>query len=75
MQGADQIVMAFLSLVVDRRPALDHADEPCRVEALALAGGAPELLGEGERSAPVAIGHARERGAGVVVEGGGGGAP
>ena len=53
--------MAVLRLVVDRRAALHDLLQFGGVEFLVLAGGAPDFLGQRERGAAVAIGHADER--------------
>ena len=68
VQGRYQIVVAVLALVVDRRPALDNALQPVRIEHLAFARRAPDFLGKGQRGAAVAIGHADERDPRLLVE-------
>ena len=51
--------MAVLRLVVDRRAALHDLLQFGGAEFLVLAGGAPDFLGQRERGAAVAIGHAQ----------------
>ena len=68
VQRADQIVVAVLLLVVDRRAALHHLLQGGGVENLAGARGTPDLLGQRQRGAAVAVGHADQRGACFVVE-------
>ena len=68
VQRADQIVVAVLRLVVDRRAALHDLLQGGDVEDLAGAGGAPNLFGERERGAAVAVGHADQRSARLVIE-------
>ena len=63
MQRRDQIVMAVGRLVVDRRAALQDLLQLRGVENLVLARGTPDLLGERQRRAAVAIGHAHQHGA------------
>ena len=60
--------MAVLALVVDRGASLDDLLQGRGVEHLAVAGGAQHVFGEGERGATVAVGHARQHGAGLGVE-------
>ena len=60
--------MALLRLVVDRRAPLHDFGEPGGVEALAFARGAPDFLGERQCGAPVAVGHADQRGASIGVQ-------
>src|SRR5262249_30200242 len=69
VQGADQVVVAVLLLVVDRRAALRHLLQFRRVECLALARRSPHLLGERERRAAVAVGHADQGLARLGIEG------
>ncbi len=60
--------MAVLRLVVDRRAALHDFGQAGRVEGFARPRGAPHLLGERKRRAPVAVRHADQRRAGLGVE-------
>ncbi len=60
--------MPFLRLVVDRCAALYDLRQTGGIEALARPGGAPQLLGQGESGATVAVGHTHQRGAGIDVE-------
>ena len=68
VQCADQIVVAVLRLVVDRRAPLHDLLQLGGVKNFAFAGGTPDFLGKRQRGAAVAVGHADERGACVVVE-------
>ena len=60
--------MAVLRLVVDRRAPLHHLLQLRGVEGLARARSTPDLLGERERRAAVAVRHAHQRGARIFVE-------
>ncbi len=68
VQGRDQVVVAVLALVVDGGAALDDAGEPLRIEDLTRTGGAPDLFGERQGSAAIAVGHADEAGTGIGIE-------
>jgi hypothetical protein len=57
-----------LALVVDRRAALDDALQALGVECLARRSRPPGLLGQRERGTPVAIGHAHQHRARLLVE-------
>ena len=57
MQRADQIVMALLRLIIDRRPPLHDRDQHGRIEDFPRVGGAPRLFGEAQGGAAIAIGH------------------
>ena len=60
--------MPLLPLVVDRRAALDDLLQLLGVEDLAGLGRAPDLFGQGQHRPAVAIRHAHERGARLLVE-------
>ena len=60
--------MAVLALVVDRRAALHDALQPFGVEHLAGLCRAPDLLGQRQRRAAVAVGHAQEHRPRLLVE-------
>jgi len=68
MQRADEIVMAVLLLVVDRRAPLHDILQRHRVENLPRARRAPDFFSERERGAAVAVGHANQRSARLFVE-------
>ena len=68
MQGGDEIVVAVLRFVVERRAALHDLLQLRGVEGLVLAGGAPDFLRQRERGAAVAVGHADELRARFRVE-------
>ena len=68
MQRADQIVMAVLGLVVDRRTTLHDILQRRGIESLRCPRGAPDFFGESERGAPVAVRHANERSARLAIE-------
>ncbi len=68
MQRRDQVVVALLRLVVDRRAPLHHRDQPGRVERLAVARRAPDFFGQRQRGAAVAVGHLDQRRARRRVE-------
>ena len=68
MQRRDQIVVAVLALVVDRRAPLHDPLQPFRVEHLAGLCRAPDFFGQRQRRAAVAIGHAQEHRPRLLVE-------
>ncbi len=68
MQRRNQIVVPVLRLVVDRRAPLDHFDQLRRLEYFARARPPPDLLGECQYRAAVAIGHADQGRARLLVE-------
>ena len=60
VQGADQVVVGFLRLVVERRPLLQKRRQPGRRHRpLVLELG--ELLGQADQVAAVAVGHGEQR--------------
>src|SRR5262249_48457039 len=61
VQCADQIVVAILRLVVDRRASLHDLLQFGRAEDFILACGSPDLLGQGQRGTTITVGHALER--------------
>ena len=68
MQRRDQVVMAVGRLVVDRRAALQDLLQLHGIEDLAPARGAPDLFGQRQRGAAVAVGHPHQHGAGLGIE-------
>ena len=68
MQRRDQIVVAVGRLVVDRRPPLQDLLQLRGIEDLAFARGAPDLFGEGQRGAAVAVGHPHQHGARLRIQ-------
>ena len=68
MQRRDQIVMAVGGFVVDRRAALQDLLQLRGVEDLVLARGAPDLFGERQRGAAIAIGHPHQHRARLRIE-------
>lgn len=60
--------MAVGGFVVDRRAALQDVLQLGGVKDLVLAGGAPDLFGERQRGAAIAVGHAHEHGARFRIE-------
>ena len=60
--------MAVGGLVVDRRAALQDLLQLRGVEDFVLARGAPDLFGERQRGAAVAIGHPHQHGARFRIE-------
>ena len=68
VQRADEIVVAFMGLVVDRRTTLHDVGERRRVEVVIRSRSAPNFLGQGQDGAAVAIGHAQHRVARVGIE-------
>ena len=68
MQRRDQVVVAVGRLVVDRRAALQDVLQLHGIEDLAAACGAPDLLGQSQRGAAVAIGHPHQHGARLGIE-------
>ena len=68
VQRRDQVVVAVLRLVVEGRAPLHDVDQPMRVQDLAGPCGAPDLLGQRQHGAAVAVGHADQRGARFRIE-------
>ncbi len=68
VQGRDQVVVPVAGAVVDGGAALHDVGEPGHVEGLVRTRGAPDLLGERQRRAAVAVGHREQRRARVIVE-------
>ena len=68
MQRRDQIVVAVLALVVDRRAALHDALQGVGVENLAGLCSAPDFLGERQGRAAVAVGHAQQNRPRLLVQ-------
>ena len=61
VQGRDQVVVAVLALVVERRAPLHDLGETAGVQNLAGPCRAPDLLGERQHGAAVPVGHADQR--------------
>ena len=60
--------MAIGGFVVNRRAALQDVLQLRGVEGLAFARGAPDLFGERQRRAAIAVRHAHQHGTGFLVE-------
>jgi len=68
MQRANQIVMALLRLIVNRRAPLHNRHERSRIEDFAGSSGAPNLFGEAQGGAAITIRHPHQTEAGIGIE-------
>ena len=68
MQGADQIVMAILPLVINRRPPLNNLEHARWIKEFACLRRAPEFLGKRKRSPPVPVRQLRQHSASIRIK-------
>ena len=68
VQGADEIVVAVLLLVVDRRAPLHHFLQGGGIKGLAVPCSAPHFFRQRQRRAAVAVRHADQRRTGVGIQ-------